>query len=88
MKRLWRGSLMAASACGLMTLASCASSKVALRPDLPQMPAALQQPCKHPLISEVDARAIIARYAVALNKCDGKRADAVAFHDSLRKGLK
>lgn len=52
------------------------------------MPAALQQPCKHPLISEVDARAIIARYAVALNKCDGKRADAVAFHDSLRKGLK
>ncbi|WP_336801580.1 hypothetical protein [Kaistia sp. MMO-174] len=52
------------------------------------MPAAIRTPCKHPLISEVDARAIIARYAVALSKCDGKRADAVAFHESLRKGLK
>lgn len=73
---------------GLTTLASCASFKAPVRPDLPQMPAALQQSCKHPLISEVDARAIIARYAVALTKCDGKRADAVAFHESLRKGLK
>lgn len=71
-----------------MTLASCASFSPPVRPDLPQMPAAVQQPCKHPLINETDARGIIARYVVALTKCDGKRADAVAFHESLRKGLK
>lgn len=88
MNRLWRGSLMAASGCGLMTLASCASFSPPVRPDLPQMPAALQQPCKHPLISEIDARRIIARYITALTQCEAKRGDLVRFYDDLRKGLK
>ena len=72
----------------MLSAFACSSDRVPIRTDLPQMPAAVQQPCKHPLINETDARGIIARYVVALTKCDGKRADAVAFHESLRKGLK
>lgn len=52
------------------------------------MPAAVRQPCRHPQLAEIDARIIIARYAVALTKCEGKRADAVAFGDDLRRGGK
>lgn len=68
----------------MLSAFACSSDRVPLQTDLPPMPASVRASCKHPLISEVDARGIIARYAVALTKCDGKRADAVAFGDDLR----
>lgn len=70
------------------TLTGCASFKAVSPPKLPQAPAELQKPCKHPLINETDARSIIARYVVALRQCDAKRGDLVRFYDDLRKGLK
>jgi hypothetical protein len=68
-------------------LASCVGSRVAVRPDLPPMPAVIQTPCRQPEITATDARVIIGRYIAAVRTCDGKRADAVSFYSDLRTGL-
>jgi hypothetical protein len=72
----------------MLSAFACSSDRPPLHTDLPPMPASVRVPCKHPLIGETDARGIIARYAVALTKCDAKRADAVSLNDDLRKGPK
>ncbi|WP_156911863.1 hypothetical protein [Kaistia adipata] len=51
------------------------------------MPAEVRKHCRHPDLVEIDSRAMIGRYSLALDQCDGRRADAVAFGDDLRKGM-
>jgi hypothetical protein len=71
-----------------MMCASCASSRVvAVRPDLPPMPASVQVKCQQPDIAPIDGRILIARYIAAVRTCDGKRSDAVDFYKGLQKEL-
>lgn len=71
-----------------LMLSACAGfNRAAVAPDLPALPVYVQEPCKHPLITETDARVIIARYIAAQKACEAKRAGAVAFYDDMAKGL-
>lgn len=87
-RRFRPGLVLLTIASGLLTLSGCAgSNRAAVAPDLPTLPAYVQEPCKHPTIAETDARVIIARYIAAQKACEAKRAGAVAFYDDMAKGL-
>lgn len=69
-------------------LAGCATSGNSVRPQLPALPAQVQEPCVIPaVVDQADARVVIARDGAALKACEAKRAGAVAYYDDLRKGL-
>ena len=78
-----------AACLALMMLPGCASYRARPRVDLPPMPAGVRQPCAHPAIrAGEDPLVPLARYIAALRACEGRRADAVAFYDDLREGLR
>ncbi len=71
----------------ILSAFACSDDRPALALELPSMPAEVRKHCRHPDLVEIDSRAMIGRYSLALDQCDGRRADAVAFGDDLRKGM-
>jgi hypothetical protein len=79
--------LIVVCALPILSAFACFGDRPTVALDMPPMPAEVRKSCRHPDLVEIDARAMIGRYSQALDQCDGRRADAVAFGDDLRKGM-